>query len=125
MFENRLKVIALAMGLAVVVGLAVFESGHSQAQGAGVAACISESEAKRLAMAHAETEYCGLPFETEDDRTLCEEAKTRVARTWFNSQTGKWVATLWEGYCAPAAQCWRGVLITCDGTLIPFEDGED
>lgn len=124
MIENRLKVVAMAMGLPLIIGLAVFESNQSQAQGAA-GACVSEAEAKRLAMAHAEAEFCGVPFETEDDRTICEEAKNRVSKTWFNSQTAQWVATLWEGYCAPAAQCWRGVYVTCDGKLIPFEDGED
>lgn len=125
MFESRFKIAALATGLVVVVGLAIFESNQSQAQGSGVVACLAESEAKRLAMGHAETEFCEAPFETEDDRVICEEAKDRVNRTWFDAQSSRWVATLWEGYCAPAAQCWRGVFITCDGKLIPFEDGED
>lgn len=120
---SRLKVIVVATGLLALIGLSMLESSRSQAQGSK--SCVTEAEAKQLALAYADKEFCQLPFETEEDRTICQDAKDRVDHTWFNTQTRNWVATLWEGYCAPAAQCWSGVMISCDGTVTPFQDGED
>ncbi len=122
---DRIKIGILAAGLIVLVSLAFFESSSGQSSPTGLGNCVKLDVAKELASKYLENKFCQTPFSDEDDRQLCSDARTRLGAIWFNSEMKSWVATLWEGYCAPAAQCWSGVFVDCEGRVTEFQDGED
>ncbi len=122
---DRIKIGILIAGVCVLVSVAFFESSSGHADPYGLGNCISLEAAKERASEEVEKKYCKPAFENEEDRELCLGARARLGTMWFNSEIKSWVATLWEGYCAPAAQCWRGVYVDCEGRLTEFNDGED
>lgn len=122
---ERLKIGILLLGVMVLVSMAFFESSSGQSAPQGLGNCVSHEAAEELTAKYVEKEFCKGPLENESDRELCEDARTRVGSIWFNSEIKSWVATLWEGYCAPAAQCWRGIYVDCEGRVTEFSDGED
>ncbi len=122
---DRIKIGILLAGVVILVSVAFFESSSGQSTPNGLGNCVTMDAAKELTSEYAEKEFCQAPLNNEEDRELCDDARARVSTIWFNSEIKSWVATLWEGYCAPAAQCWRGIYIDCEGRVTEFQDGED
>lgn len=122
---DRIKIGILLVGVMILVSVAFYENSSGQSTPIGLGNCVTLDSAKELASKYVEKEYCQTPFSDEEDRQLCSDARTRLGKIWFNSEMKSWVATLWEGYCAPAAQCWSGVFVDCEGRVTEFQDGED
>lgn len=122
---DRIKIGIMLAGVMVLVSVAFFESSSGQSAPSGLGNCVTLDAAKELTAEYVEKEFCQAPLDDEYDRQLCVDARARISTIWFNSEIKSWVATLWEGYCAPAAQCWRGIYVDCEGRVTEFHGGED